>query len=217
MPDLVTALVQAGVILATGVLLHRRLLVVLVAAIVAVGEFYLAYPDSLARPPVEHAIGSAGVVVGLLLGWIAVHLREERRAPALRQRDMLSDPLLHYGSSTGRRIAWTLVALLVAGAGAAAWLFHGGRSIEQVREEAIQWVAPLTSGVAAGGAARTTPASASAPAAATRTPPAPTRTSTNETVRSRAAASPDKPRGDLRHCLEQGGNDSVARCAESGR
>jgi hypothetical protein len=220
MPDLVTSLVQAGIILSAGVLLHRRLLVIAVAILVAAGGVWLDWPAVTTRQPVEHAIASAGVVVGLLLGWLAVLAREGRQSSTRRQREMLSSKLVSLGPSRGRRLAWVAVGLLLVGAAGGAWVIYAGgdRTLEQVRAEAARIIAPAGSAATAPGGqnAAVRPAQADAAPGAAAGRPSTTRTSTTETAHAKPAAPAERPRGDLRHCLERGSAGDVVRCAEQG-
>ncbi|MFZ4760940.1 MAG: hypothetical protein ACOYLX_22460 [Burkholderiaceae bacterium] len=210
MPDALTALVQAGLLIAVAVAAKSRLLLIAVAAAAILGTVAYGVPASLTKLPEELAVDMTGVGVGLVIGWFLARPRDTARAKARAQRATLTQT---DESRTRRGLAWTVVAMvLIATAGAAWWV--QGDVPEPWRVTARGWVGAVSEKVTAA-VASNPPAAPSAPVANTGTaaakPPA------KGGAQPQNTAHAERPRGDVRHCLEQGSREAVARCAERAR
>ena len=209
MPDVLTALVQVGLLIAVAVAVRSRLLLIAVAAATVLGTVAYGVPESLSKTPEALAHDMTGVGVGLLIGWFVARTRD----PKAKARTQRATQMQTGGSSSRRRFAWTYgVLVLLAGAGVAGWV-KGGVP-EPWRVTARGWVASVS--------ATLTPASpataqAAKPDAVANTGLASGTPSAKGSPHSQNTAHAERPRGDIRHCLEQGSRDQVARCAEKGR
>jgi len=197
MQDLTIPLLQGAGILAVAGLLRRRWLVLLAALTAAAAGLAVGFPaDPLGRPPMAVAQDLTGVWVGTLLGLLVGRpgpdpLRSRAAGAGARRR----------GYARGRWLAAAAVLALAAAVG----LYLDGRSVPQWRATVDHWLGPLlegTSGAAPGLAGRSAAVSG-----------APVTTGTAPVSRAPAPAT-ERPRGDLRHCLEQASPAEVRRCAE---
>jgi hypothetical protein len=155
-----------------------------------------------------------GIAVGLLAGLWAVATRRERVDAKRWAREIeASSPRLRGAAAPAGRTsgtAWIVASLLVAVA-AVAGLYLEGAAVPVVRTTVDGWLASPTlrafglPGLPTQGRQVAAPSAPTAPGRAADTP------------RVRPAATGERPSGDLRHCLDQGGASDVLRCAERGR
>jgi hypothetical protein len=215
MPPEIVPLLQLAGLVAVGLLLRSRVMLVLVAAVM-VGLVVLGtHPSDLAAStPEQLGMAFGGIAVGLLAGLWAVATRRERVDAKRWAREIeASSPRLRGAAAPAGRTsgtAWIVASLLVAVA-AVAGLYLEGAAVPVVRTTVDGWLASPTlrafglPGLPTQGRQVAAPSAPTAPGRAADTP------------RVRPAATGERPSGDLRHCLDQGGASDVLRCAERGR
>jgi hypothetical protein len=211
--DLLLMAAQAVAITLVAALVPNRVLLVVVAIAAACVGLALGVPGDFTRTPGALLLDFGGVLAGFALGGaaIALRLRRERGATGRRQAARhAAAPSRGPGVlATGAVVA----AIVVLALGAAAWLGLGDAVPEGWRMAARSWVAPAGQGAPAAGA---TPVSGptAAPAAGAKGAAAPAAAGADPKPRERARV--ERPKGDLRHCLQQGSSQDVLRCAEGG-
>ena len=213
-PEIVPLLQLAGLV-AVGLLLRSRVMLVLVAAVM-VGLVVLdIHPSDLAAStPEQLAMVFGGVAVGLLAGLWAVASRRQRVEAKRWAREIeASSPhsrgaVAPTGRSSGAR--WVLASLLIALA-AGVGLYLEGAAVPAVRTTVDGWLAsPMLRAFGLPGLPMQ-----GRPVAAPSAPTAPVQAA--DKPRARPASTGERPAGDLRHCLDQGGTSDMLRCAERGR
>jgi hypothetical protein len=213
-PEIVPPLQLVG-LLAVGLLLRSRVMLVLVAAVLVGLVMVDIHPSDLAvRTPQQLAMDFGGIAVGLLAGLWAVAARR-RRVDARRWARSIeaSSPRSRSMEAAPRRaspVAWLFASVLVALA-AVAGLYLEGATVPVVRTTVDGWLAS-PSLRAFGLLGLPTQVKQVAPPPA---PPKPAQVA--DTPRVRPESTGERPSGDLRHCLDQGGTSDVLRCAERRR
>lgn len=200
MPPAFLPLLQLVGLIAVGVVLRSRLLVFLFTA-AAAGMVAIAMGSTnlLARAPEQLAMDFGGIALGMLAGLWAVGVRR-RQVEAKRWAREIEEASLR---RRGARHMWVVtgwVAMLMVALAAALGLYVEGALVPAWRATVDGWLASPTVRALWSRGTQTS----AAPAAGT---PRARHTTTN----------PDRPQGDLRHCLELGGQADVRRCAEQGR
>jgi hypothetical protein len=215
-PEIVPPLQLVG-LLAVGLLLRSRVMLVLVAAVLVGLVMVDIHPSDLAvRTPQQLAMDFGGIAVGLLAGLWAVAARR-RRVDARRWARSIeaSSPRSRSMEAAPRRtspVAWLFASLLVALA-AGAGLYLEGATVPVVRKTVDGWLAsPMLRAFRLLGLPTQGKQAAAPPA-----PPKPAPAQAADTPRVRPKSTGERPSGDLRHCLDQGGTPDVLRCAERGR
>jgi hypothetical protein len=219
MPSEIIPLMQFAGLVAIGLLLRSRVVILLVAAAMAGLVALLIHPSDLAaRSPEQLALDFGGIAVGTLVALWAAAARG-RRVDANRWARSIEDAgprsrgaeMPPRRTSAGTMLVAALLVALVAGAG----LYVEGKLVPEVRTTVDGW---LTSPTIRALGLPITPMGPAAPASARSGAPAATPTQANsDAPRARNAAATERPRGDMRHCLERGSQSDVLRCAEQGR
>jgi hypothetical protein len=206
MSDLSIGLIQAVLLPAVGYLSDNRRLLAVAALCAAVATLAIGYPDSLSKPWPELASSLVGIVAGLALGWAAIRAQDRRSSMSARQRTLAAAALARRGGARRALIAGLAAMLLLAVAGA---LFVEDDTLRALRGTAQGWLNPSARAGDAGKAmtAGQSASQAGAASGGTARPPAP-----DDPARRKAAA--ERPRGDLRHCLDLSSASDVLRCAE---
>jgi hypothetical protein len=219
-PEIVPLLQFAGLV-AVGLLLRSRVMLLLVAAVMAGLVVFDIHPSNLAaRTPQELAMDFGGVAVGLLAGlWAAATSRQRVDAKRWARDIEASSPRSRDAEPVPRRsspVVWLFASLLVALA-AGAGLYLEGATVPAVRTTVDGWLdSPMLRafglpGLPTQGGQAMAPSVPPAPALA------PTPTPAADKPRARHASTGERQAGDMRHCLDQGGTSNVLRCAERGR
>jgi hypothetical protein len=228
MSDISIGLIQAALLLGIGHFSGSRPLLTVAAFAVAGATLAVGYPESLSRPWPELAASLVGIVAGAALGWAAIRAREKRLGTSVRQRALLAASRERAGGTRKGFVAGLAAVLLLAAGGA---LYVEDDTLRALRATAQGWLASpapqapaarSAAGVAPAGRAPSTVRAGDAGKAMTAGHPAgPTgadaagaarRPAPEDPTHHRAAA--ERPRGDLRHCLELPSASDVLRCAE---
>ncbi len=232
MPPEIVPLLQLAGLVAVGLLLRSRVMLVLVAAVMVGLVVFDIHPSDLATStPEQLGMAFGGIAVGLLAGLWAVAARRERvDAKRWAKEIEASSPRLRGAAAPAKRTsgaAWVVVSLLVAVA-AGAGLYVEGNTVPEWRRTVDGWLASPTvqafglPGLHGAKAAPTGPGaqasgSAAAPAGKGSGAKGSGDKGTGDKPRARPVATGERPQGDMRHCLDQGGTSDVLRCAERGR
>lgn len=213
MPPEIVPLLQLAGLLAIGLLLRSRVMLVLVAAVMVGLVVVDIHPsDLVVRTPQQLLMDFGGIAVGLLAGlWAVVARRRRGDARRWARSIAVSSPRSRGAEAARRRtspVAWLFASLLVALA-AGAGLYLEGAAVPAVRTTVDGWLASPALRAFGLPGLPTQGRQVAAPSA----PPAPAA----DTPRARPTATVERPSGDLRHCLDQGGASDVLRCAERGR
>jgi hypothetical protein len=213
-PEIVPLLQFAG-LLAVGLLLRSCVMLVLGAAVMTGLVVLDIHPSDLAlRTPQQLAMDFGGIAVGLLAGLGAVAARRGRVDATRWAREIeASSPRSRDAEAAPRRsspVVWLFASLLVALA-AGAGLYLEGAAVPAVRTTVDGWLASPALRAFGLPGLPTQGRQAVAPSA----PPA--LAPVADKPRARHASTGERPAGDMRHCLDQGGTPDVLRCAERGR
>jgi hypothetical protein len=220
MPPEIVPLLQLVGLVAVGLLLRSRVMVLLVAAAMAGLAVVLSGPVDLgARSPQQLAMDFGGIAVGALAAlWVAAV--RGRRVDANRWARSIEDaaPRSRGAEPQARRtsVGTVLLATLIVGGVAGGALYVEGTQVPAVRTTVDGWLSSPTFRalglpITPMGKADPAPARPGDPATGAAALQA------SDKPRARAASATERPRGDMRHCLERGAPSDVLRCAEQGR
>jgi len=223
MPPEIVPLLQLAGLVDVGLLLRSRVMLVLVAAVMAGLVVFDIHPSNLAaRTPQQLAMDFGGVAVGLLVGLWAAAISRQRVDAKRWARDIeASSPRSRGAAAPMERTSgarWVLASLLVAVA-AGVGLYIEGTTVPEWRRTVDGWLASPTlqslglPGLHGVKAAPTVPGTQAAAPAGKGTGDK----GTGDKPRARPATTGERSQGDMRHCLEQRGNSDVLRCAERSR
>ena len=234
-PEIVPLLQLVGLV-AVGLLLRSRVMLLLVAAAMAGLVVLDILPSNLAaRTPQQLAMDFGGVAVGLLAGlWVAAISRQRVDAKRWAREIEASSPRSRDAAAPRSRVAaapaertsgapWVLAPLLVA-VGAGVGLYIEGTTVPEWRRTVDGWLAsptlqplglPGLHGVKAAPTVLGT--QASAPAGKGTGDRGTGDKVAGDKSRARPVTTGERSQGDMRHCLEQSGTSDVLRCAERSR
>jgi hypothetical protein len=198
---------QAAAITLVAALVPHRLLLVVVAIAAAAAGLALGFPGDFDRTPGALLLDFSGVFAGLALGWIGieVRLRRERGATARRHT-------VRHGPPRGegvRAMVAGVVAIVVLALGAAGWHYFGDGVPLGWRLAAEKWIGPVETRTPSARVPAGSNQPTALPAGAKGAAPA-------ADAKPRERPRTERPQGDLRHCLQQGSPQDVAKCAEGG-
>lgn len=222
-------LLETAVLLALGALTHSRLLV-LAAALAGLGWTVWSHDLSvlMGQTPTQLVTTFGGYALGTVFGMVLAGMRPRiRTTPAPQTAYARASGASR--ARSGPSISWSglmirSLILIVGVLIAAIALYLQGDWVPQWRSTVDQWLASPTARSLGFPPPTPVPPAVSVPApSATESKPSGAASQGAGSSRQagghsgRAGTPSERPRGDLRHCLERGSAQDLRQCAEAGR